>query len=138
MERPLGGDEVVLAVAAVRLAVLAGDLDGGLVGLRAGVAEEDALEVADLAEFRRQLGLRGGQVQVGRVDQRRRLLLDGPDEARVAVAEAVDGDAGQEVQILLALGVVQPRALSAHKRHGQAGVGVHDVGVVQRLDLRGV
>ena len=45
------------------------------------------------------------------------LLADRPHHARVAVAEAGDRDAAQEVEVLVAVGVPQQRALAAHELH---------------------
>ncbi|MND00631.1 hypothetical protein D3C83_193180 [compost metagenome] len=43
------------------------------------------------------------------------------------MAEGIDGDAGEGVEVLSARLVVQPHALAAHERHRLPGVGVHDV-----------
>ena len=67
-------------------------------------------------------------VEVRGVDDLRRLVRDGPHEARVAVPEAGHGDARQRIEILLAGLVPQPGAFAAHERHREACVGRHDVG----------
>ena len=48
------------------------------------------------------------------------LLADRRDDARVAVADARHRDAGQEVEVLVAVGVPQARALAAHELTGSA------------------
>ena len=55
---------------------LAGDLDRGFIGLGARVAEEDTRRECELDQALRELDLWPGEVQVGRVDQLRRLLRD--------------------------------------------------------------
>ena len=45
----------------------------------------------------------GAAIEVGDVDQGRRLLLDRPGQVRVAVAEQVDRDAAGEIEIFLAI-----------------------------------
>ena len=54
--------------------------------------------------------------------QPRRLLLHGGDDLRVAVAGVADRDAAEEVEVLVAVGVPQPRALAAHELDVVAGV----------------
>ena len=55
--------------------------------------------------------------------QPRRLLLHGGDHARVAVAGVVDRDPGQEVEVLVALGVDEHAALPGHELDRVARVG---------------
>src|SRR5215212_7355414 len=68
--------------------------------------------------------------------ERRRLARDRVDPARVAMAERVDRDAGDEVEVLVALVVPQPRALASHELDRQPGVGAHHVVAVECLELR--
>ena len=77
------------------------------------------------------------QVEVRGVQQPLRLLPDRLHDPRVAVARVADRDAGQEVEVGLALGVVESRSLAAHERHRLARVGVHHVRLVQRRQLLG-
>ena len=57
------------------------------------------------------------------MDQPARLLAHRRDHARMAVAEVRDRDPAEEVEVLVALGVPQARALAAHELDGQARVG---------------
>ena len=120
----MGGDNVVLVRPAVRFGVFAGDLNSALVGLRAAVAEENAIQGAGFNQFFCQFGDRGGVVIAGRMDQSRGLLRNGLHHAGVAVAQGIDGDAGQEVQISLAAGIPDANALAANQGDGQASVDV--------------
>ena len=115
----------------------AGQLEGGLVGLRAGVAEEDARVVAPAEEGDQALGerhLRLGGEEVGDVAEGRELGRHRLHQRGVRVAEGVDGDAGQQVDVLLAVGVPDVGALSPHEGEGRRTEGVHDRAGVAVLD----
>ena len=95
---------------------LLGELHRGLGDLGAGVGEEERVDRA-----RRQLGELGGErleqvvrehVDLG-VDEPLRLLGDRRGDLRVAVAGRVDGDAGGEVEVLLAVDGRHPAPTSA-------------------------
>ena len=115
-----GDDHIALGMAVVHR-VLTGQLDLTLVGLGAGVGEEDLLEAAVLAD---QLAdLNGGLIVVvvgavhhvlGAVQR----LHDGG----MVVAQAVDGDAAHEVQILVVVQIPDPAALAAVHHDGHSGV----------------
>jgi hypothetical protein len=92
-------------VAAVGRAPLAGELEEGLVGLGAGVAEEDLAAEGEVRELAGEPGLDLVVEEVGDVHQGGGLLLDGGDDGGVAVAGVADGDAGHEVEVF-ASGVV--------------------------------
>ena len=52
------------------------------------------------------------------------------------VAQRIDGDAGEQVGVGLAVLIVERRALAAHKAHGIAlAEDAEEVGAVQRPDL---
>jgi hypothetical protein len=89
-----------LAARKTRL-ILAGELDGGFVGLRSGVAEEDAVGEGRLHQRARQRRPRLTQVQVADMAQHARLLTQRVLPPLVAVAQHVHRDAGHEVQIWL-------------------------------------
>ncbi len=57
-----------------------------------------------------------------------KLILQGGDELGVGVAQGVDGDAAQTVQVLLAVDVPDAAALAMRQGDRQAAVGVHDMG----------
>ena len=65
-----------------------------------------------------------------------RLLADRLHHGRMAVAELGDRDAGEEVEVLVALVVPQARALAAHELDGVPGVGGHERVALERLKLR--
>ena len=61
------------------------------------------------------------------MNQARGLLADRLDQARMAVADAAHGNAGECIEVALALFVPQPAAFAALEGDRQALVGVHDV-----------
>ena len=128
-------DNVVAVLAVMVYAVLAGGLDGTLVGFSAGVAEEHLTHAGALAQLFCQLAAGCGIVEVGGVLQFVCLLGHGLCPCKVAVAKAVHPDAAGEVQILLSLRPfgVQPVPLFQHD--GAAVIGVQDVLVVPLDDF---
>src|SRR5439155_186451 len=63
------------------------------------------------------------------------LLGHGANHIGMAVPDAGDGDPAQEVQVLVALVVPQPRALPPHELHGRARVRGHHELALERLEL---
>jgi hypothetical protein len=51
----------------------------------------------------------------------------GADEARVCMAQRIDGDARQGIEVTFAGVVEQPRALPVGEGDGEARIGVHQV-----------
>ena len=149
MEALVEADDVVAAVAAT-LGPEAGELDGALVGLGAGVAKECAPDlglvrggggrlartgVRELREPARNLAAVLDLEVVGDVQQAFRLANDSLVELGVVVAQAVHGDAGEEVQVLAAGAVREVHPLAADELDRRAAKGVHHVGVVKLLGL---
>jgi hypothetical protein len=94
----------------------AGHLEGRLVGFGAGVREEHGGpggQVEDVVEFLGQADLGRGGEEVRDVAERRGLLSNGLHPGGMAVAERVDGDAGEQVEVLLARGIPHIGALAA-------------------------
>ena len=118
--------------------VIAGQLERALNGLRAGVAIEEAMRSGHgrhgreaLGEIRQRLVV---EVGAGDVDQLGGLLLNGGDHFGMAMAGGGHGDAGGEVEKLVAVHVFHADAAAAlgHQRIGaritgrnQAVVGGH-------------
>ena len=122
VERPVRRDHVEALGPAVRLSVAAGELDRGLVRLGAGVGEEHTSD-------HRRGGRRGGRrpglhrvvVEVRDVEQRAGLIGDRVGHDRVRVTERRHREPAQEVEVLVALGVVEARPLAAHERDRAGG-----------------
>ena len=105
-----------------------------LVGLAAAVAEERAQQAGLAHELLAEEPLRGVVVKVGDVQQCVRLVAQRLDEARVAVAEDVHGDAAEEVPVRAAVRVDDARALAAARMERRAVVRAEDEGLFPRLD----
>ena len=96
-----------LVAATVRSAPLAGELDGGLVGLGAGVAEEHlAVKTGDLDKLLRKKRLRLVDEEVRAVAKLGDLILNGLDYALGAVTDVVHADSARHVIVLLAARIV--------------------------------
>ena len=61
--------------------------------------------------------------KIGNVNQPASLAFDRLLHGRMVVAERVDSDSTQEIEIALALGIPKIHALSARKKNGLALVG---------------
>jgi hypothetical protein len=125
--------EDLVSAASMRRAVTPRQLDGGFVGFRAAVTKKNAIRERMAAKLPRQLGLRHNVVEIGNMQKFAGLLLDGADDGRVTVAQVVYGDAGQKVEILLAVSVPHPGAFTANQGDGIARVRLRDV-FVRKLD----
>ena len=109
------------------VAVFARQLEGGLVGFQPAVAEKDVGHARKRGQLRRQpLGI-GHVVVIAAVNELAHLLLQGGHQLRMGVAQRVHGNAGQRIQIAVAVHVPQAAACAALHGHRQAGVGVHGV-----------
>jgi len=109
-------------------AVLAGDLDRGLVGFQAGAAEEHIGHARAVGQQLGQGFLAGHVVVVAGVDQLGDLVLQGRHQLGVVVAQGVDGDAAQCVQVFLAVHIPHAAASASLQRDRYAAVGGHNVG----------
>ena len=91
-----------LAFAAQQAGVGAGQLERAFPGFGAGVGEEDAVEAGALGEAQRQFRLALVIVEVRGVDERAALASDGFFDGRMAVAERIDADAAEQIEIAFA------------------------------------
>ena len=98
---------------AVILGVLTGELDLAFVGLGTGVGEEDLVEAAVLNDQLRGLNSRLVVEVVGAVQDRLGALLEALDDRGMAVAQTVDGDTADEVEVLVAVLIEDVSALAA-------------------------
>ncbi len=77
-----------------------------------------------------EFSLRFVPVEIADVDELAGLLGDALDPVRVGVTDGVDGDAGGEIEVAFAVGVLDERPLPLHERDGRGAVVVGDVGRV--------
>jgi hypothetical protein len=103
------------------------EFDRRFVGLGAGIAEESAVHAGQGAELVGQGLLQGDTVQVRRVDQSPGLLAQGARQFRMGMAQAVDGNASDRIQIPVAIFIVEPDALAAREGDGLPSVGLHEM-----------
>ena len=103
--------------------VAAGQLDGRLVGLRAGIAEKDLAMMAFGQQAAGQIQLRFLIEQIAHMPETPGLRHKGGRHLVVAVPEAGDGDTGQQIHIFPAVHVPQARPLAARDGDGVAAVG---------------
>ena len=85
------------------MGVEARQLDGGLVGLGPGVAEEHPVHAGQRGQLRAQRAPARRSGRDWRCGSAPGLLAQGVAHRRVGVAEAAHGDAGQGVEITLAV-----------------------------------
>ena len=124
MEGAAHGDDLVGA-AATALAPLAGQLDGALVGLGAAVAEEHVAQPAGLGDQRGQAGHRLAVEGRAAVDEARRLRFQRAAHRGMAVAQAVHRPALDEIEIVLAVLIAQPRSAALDEHYGGTARDLH-------------
>ena len=112
-----------LAFTAQQACVCASELECALPCLSAGVAEENAIEAGEARQALCKLGLSLMKEEVRCMDERAALARDGIDDGRMAVAERVDADAAEQVEITLALFVDEVNALAADEENRVPFVG---------------
>src|SRR5579863_5740683 len=66
-------------------------------------------------------------IEVGRMDQLSRLLLDRQEQIRVSMPKNIDGNSPDKIDVFTAFKIVDLRAASTHNRDRLTGVGVHQV-----------
>ena len=101
----------------------AGQFERAFPGLGATIAKEDAVQAGALGKLQRQLRLALVKEEIRGVDELAALPDDGLFDGRMAVAERVNADAAQQVEIALALLVDEVHTLSASEKNGIAVVG---------------
>src|SRR6267378_3891911 len=106
MKRVLHGKNArlwLVTVAIVHLRKGAGELERPFPGLGAAVAKESAVKPGNFSQQPRELRLIFVEEKIRNMNQPARLTFDGRLHSRVAVAERVDSNATQKIQIPLAL-----------------------------------
>ena len=119
----------------VLVGIAPGQLEGGFHGFGAAVAEECPLHSRDLQQLPGQQGLIGMVEEVGDVDGLLELFAHHGVDAGMIVAQGTDGDAGEQIEVALALKVIE-HALAAflHKEGILLVVAEQDLGL-ECLDL---
>ena len=120
-----GRDDLCLFNASFAAPVLAGQLDGGFVGLSPGVAEEHRIHRAVGGDPGGQFPLLQGEIKVGHMLQSTQLFTEGLLQCRVAMAQAADRNARNTVQVTVAVVIPKPTAPAMGEGHRKTPVGVH-------------
>ena len=138
--------EATLSGKDLGLAGRAGDLEGRFVSLCAGVGEEHAgagHRLGGLPTLLRQQAfkplseldhLRVGE-KVRRVAERGDLTRYGVNNGWVSVPQSVNGDTGQQVQVIVAVDVGDDGAAARHELARRGAVGLEDRGVPVALPV---
>src|SRR5699024_6532123 len=112
---------------ASRAPVTSRELDRTFVGFSTGVREEDlAATPEETVEFGGEFGARQRPVEIGDVQEGAGGLADRFGDGRMGVTERRDGESTDEVEVLIALGVVEPAASAADKSRRRRSVGWHE------------
>ncbi len=111
------------------VAVQARQLERGLVGLGAGVAEEGRLHVGQGAQALAQAFLPVDAEHVGGVQQQAGLLGDHGGDLRVRVAQGGHCHTGNGIQVFGAVLVPELGPTATDEGHGLAGIGLHQAGI---------
>ena len=119
-------DATVFEAVALGIMVLAGHFQRRFHRLAAGITEEDAVGEGRLDEPFGQANLFRNPIEVGAMPEPARLRRQRLDEARVAVAEAGDRDAGPEIQIPFSVGGIKVHPLAPLEGKVGPGISGHD------------
>ena len=115
------------ALNAFVVAEFACQFDSRFVGLQPGGAKKHIAHARKFHQLGGELLLQGHVVIVATVDDFGQLVLQRPNQIRVVVAEGIDCDAAQGIQVFAPIDIPHPAALSVGYRHGQSSVRVHHV-----------
>ena len=115
--------------------ILSRKLQGAFNGLCAAVREEYALHSGSLAEQLRSMHGRLVIVKVRGMNQLIHLCLQGIVVFLVVIAECEYGDAGCEIQILRAVGLIKIHAVPVVKNHREPVISMQQDGLALRNNL---
>ena len=122
------GDDAYALALATAVVITPHHLEAGFHGFGAGIAEEHAVGKGVVHQTLGQsLGLRDTE-QIGAVPDARGLLLQRLHQMRMAMSQAVHGDASGEIQIALACRRIKPGALAALEFEVRVAVIAHQCG----------
>jgi hypothetical protein len=101
----------------------AGEFQGAIGGFRTAIGEKDAVHAGDLGELAGQRALIGVVVEVGEMNGASGFAANDFDDAGMRVAESVDGDAAEKIQVSFAGGIKNVAAAAVAEDEGLALVG---------------
>ena len=100
-----------------------GQLESAFDGFSTAIGEENAIEAGPLGKFASQRALKRVVKKIGKMNRARGLAADDLDDAGMRVAQSVDGDAAQKIEILFAARIVNVSAAAVRENNGLALVG---------------
>ncbi len=109
------------------MSMQARELQGRLVGFGSGVCEECPVHARYRAKPLAEGLLLAVLVPIGDMDDAPGLGADRLDDRRMGMTEAIDGDAGESVQIAAASLVPEPRPFTMREGDGESPVGCHEI-----------
>jgi hypothetical protein len=128
MEGAGEGDEFDALLIALGPVILARRLEGALDRLGAGICEEDPVSEGAGTDLVGQLLASRHAEHVRQVPELLALLGERLNQFRVRMAKRIDGNAGDEVEILGALFGIEAHALASYEHFRWRCVDGHDVG----------
>ena len=126
MEALLEGEKLCadgLAFCPQQAGVSAGKLERALPCFSAGVGEEDAIEAGAFGKAQSEFGLALVIEEVRSVDELAALLGNGALDDRAPVAESVDADAAEQIEVADAVLVDDVDAFAVCEQNGEALIG---------------
>ena len=104
-------------------------------GFGAAVGEKGSRKAAHLRDAFGERSLVFVVEEIRSMDQARSLFLNGGDDARMVLSERIDADAGDEIEIALAVDVPHVRSVAAHKNERMAGIVLQEIAGLKRGDV---
>ena len=92
-------------------------------GFRSAIGEENAIHAGPLGELQRKRALESVVVQIREVNCASRFAADDFDDARMGMAERIDGDSAEEIEIFFAGGIKDVAAAAVGQYERRAFVG---------------
>jgi len=97
--------------------------------------EENAVEAGPLDEFARERRLKRILKKIGKMDGAASFAANHAHQPRMGVAERIDGDAAEKIEIFAPLRIVKTAAAAVREHYRRAPVGVHQVARFRSANL---
>src|SRR5580704_18877981 len=113
------------------------ELERAIHSLGAAIGEKDPIQAGPFNQLARQRRLIRIMKKIRNVNGAARLTPNYAHQSRMRVAQRVDGDASQKIQIFPSLGVVEPAAAPMREHNRRTSVRIHQVARFGATNLRG-
>ena len=132
MKTAAKGDDVRLVFPEVRARPFAGELDRRFVAFGAAILEMHPIcKRGGVHQTLGQAHHGFGEVEVRIVQGAGGRFLEGGKDVGVAVSQGIDGNTRHQVQVAIAIGVLQPGAMPPGQHKGSAAIGLDEVTLVE-------